>query len=129
MDKKKILLIEDEEGLIEIYKVAFANGGYKTIAVRDFRKSIKQVKKNQPDLIILDLVFANDAGKLSKEPGFNTLEKLKKDPATKNIPVIVFTNLSGDEEKQAFKLGAADFATKANTNPKTMLEKVEKVLK
>lgn len=125
---QKILLIEDEKSLINIYQVAFSSQGWQVEAIADFKKGLSTAQKIKPDLIILDLVFYNDSGELSKEPGFTTLKKLKTNPKTKKIPLIVFTNLSGDEQQRALKMGAEKFVTKANTIPKEMVSEVKSLL-
>ena len=128
---KTILLIEDEESLIEIYQLAFSNAGYKVLVSKTCKSGLRIARQEQPDLIILDLVFFKSDGELSKEPGFTTLKKLKsnKAKATKDIPVIIFTNLSKDEAGRAMELGARDFVLKASTTPKKMIERVGAILK
>ena len=73
-------------------------------------------------MILLDLI-------LPKKSGFEVLEELKKDPATKNIPVIVLTNLEGSSDvERALSLGATTYLVKANYNLSDVLGKIELVL-
>ena len=75
-----------------------------------------------PDVILLDL-------RIPKLSGFEVLRKLKETDSTKEIPVIVLTALSGDEDRnKIMELGAANFLTKSETVPKQVLEEIKKVL-
>lgn len=79
--------------------------------------------KNKPDLIFLDLV-------LPWENGFNVLEKLKKEEETKEIPVVILSNLSGSEDhKKCFDLGAEDFLVKTRMSIKEVIDVTKKILK
>lgn len=77
-------------------------------------------KSFKPDVILLDLM-------LPKKDGFQVLQELKTDPKTKNIKVVVASNLSDDESiKKALKLGADDYYVKCEHSVYEILEKVEK---
>ena len=80
------------------------------------------VKKEKPNLILLDLI-------LPKIHGFEVLRKIKTDPETKNIPVIVLTNLEGISDiDKALELGATTYLVKATYSLKEVVEKVKKAL-
>lgn len=119
---KKILFVEDEEALQRAMGDALTNKGYKLMKALDGEIGLAAAIKEQPDLILLDLV-------LPKKNGFEVLGELKKDPATKNIPVIVLTNLEGSNDvEQALSLGAMTYLVKANYNLEDILGKIERVL-
>ena len=118
----KILFIEDEEALQRAMGDALTSKGYTLIKTLDGEIGLAAALKEQPDLILLDLI-------LPKKNGFEVLGELKKDPATKNIPVIVLTNLEGSNDvEQALSLGATTYLVKANYNLEDVLGKIERVL-
>lgn len=124
MEKKhKILLIEDDRDQIKMYQFKFEMDGFIFTSGRSGEEGIKIAKEQNPDLILLDLVLIN-------ESGVEVLEKLKKDKAAKNIPVIILTNLAKKTMKEKSKeLGAIDFIIKTQVNPSDLVKKVKKVLR
>lgn len=121
--RKTILLVEDEKDLQEIYKTKLTLEGYKIITASSGTETIDLVSKQKPDLILLDVI-------LPQKDGFAVLKELKSDPKTKDIPVIIFSNLGQDWEIQKGKeLGAVRFLTKANFTPKEVVKVVKDILK
>jgi len=120
---KKILIIEDEMALQESLGGLLSEKGYQVISALDGETGLNLAKKENPDLILLDLI-------LPKMSGFEVLEELKKDLKTKEIPVIVLTNLEGigDVEK-VIALGAKSYLVKAEYTLEEVVEKIEKALK
>jgi DNA-binding response OmpR family regulator len=117
----KILIIEDEEFLSDMYQLKFEQAGYLTIVAHDGLEGLELVKKEQPDLVLLDLI-------LPKLDGFQVLAKLRKEPATKNIKVFILSNLGqGDEVEKGLKTGADGYFIKANLTPSQLLEKVNAI--
>lgn len=86
-DIKKILLIDDELELIDIYAVTLRNASYNVITAGDGLEGIAVAKKEKPDLILLDL-------KMPKMSGLEVLSKIKEDPELKNIKVVFLTAFS-----------------------------------
>ena len=85
-------------------------------------EALEKIKAKIPAVIILDLV-------LPDTDGFEVLEKIKKQPATKDIPVIVVSNLGQkDEIERCLKLGANDYLIKANFTPKEIVDKIREYL-
>lgn len=81
-------------------------------------EALEKIKAKIPAVIILDLV-------LPDTDGFEVLEKIKKEPETKDIPVIVVSNLGQkDEIERCLKLGANDYLIKANFTPKEIVDKI-----
>lgn len=123
MKKKKILIIEDEKILSEMYKDKFTKVGFEVISAFDSEEGLKLTKKEKPDLIILDIL-------LPRENGVVFLSWLKADPEISSIPVIVFSNYDDPEtRKRASKLGIKDYLIKADYTPKAIVEKVKSYLK
>ena len=119
---KKILFVEDEEALQRAMGDMLESGGYTVLKALDGEAGLAMAKKEIPDLILLDLV-------LPKKNGFEFLEEIKKDASTKNIPVIVLTNLEGSAEvERALSLGATTYLVKANYKLDELLAKIELVL-
>lgn len=119
---KKILFIEDEAALQKTFGDFLFQEGYKMISALDGEIGLKLAKQERPDLILLDLV-------LPKMHGFEVLKKLKEDLETKEIPIIILTNLekTGDIDK-ALELGATTYLVKASYSLEEVLEKIKKAL-
>ena len=120
-NKKKILIVEDDEMLIEIYKKKFEKE-YDLKIVSNGKEAIETAKEMQPELILLDLI-------MPEMDGFEALEKLKSEPATKNINVIVASNVSQDNDRErAKKLGALDFIVKSNFDLNELADRIQSYL-
>jgi DNA-binding response OmpR family regulator len=122
MCMKKILIIEDEKMLSEMYKFKFAKEGYEIYNATEVEEALDLANKEMPDLIILDIL-------LPRESGIVFLEK-RKGTAIESIPVIVLSNFDDAETKnKAFALGAKDYLIKSNSDPKEVLNKIKIYLK
>lgn len=116
---KKIIIAEDEPVLIEMYKLYFERAGYEVLKANNGRECIDFVKKEKPDIILLDIL-------MPRVDGWEVLKQLKTNPETKQIPILVFSNLGQTQEIQkGLDLGADDYVVKSNMTPKELLEKVE----
>lgn len=119
---KTILLIEDEAALQKTMGDVLSQEGYKILSALDGEVGVRIAKEKIPDLILLDLV-------LPKMMGFEVLQRLRKDEATKDIPVIVLTNLENLENvQQATNLGATTYLIKANYELQEVVLKVKTAL-
>lgn len=122
-ENKKILLVEDDPDQILIYQSKFELEGFFLIVSNNCAKTIDFALHDKPDLILLDLLLKN-------ENGLDILKKLKEDPKTKEIPVVVFTNFDTDESKdKALRLGAEKYIVKAKVTPNEMVNEIRRVLK
>ncbi len=119
---KKILFAEDESVLQKTFEKTLRGEGYEMISALDGEAGFNLAKKEKPDLILLDLV-------LPKINGFEVLKKLKEDPETKEIPVIILTNLEkmSDIDK-ALELGAVAYLVKVDYSLEEVVEKIKKNL-
>ncbi len=123
MTKNKILLVEDEVMLINMYKDKFARSALNVLVANTVKEGIKKAQEFKPDLILLDIL-------LPHENGLEFLRRAKKNPEISSIPVIAFSNYSDPStQEEAMKLGAAEYIIKANYNPQETVEKIKEYLK
>ena len=119
---KTILFIEDESALQITFGDILGKKGYDMISALDGETGLKLAKSKNPDLILLDLV-------LPKVHGFEVLKELKSDPGTKDIPIIVLTNLEAMEDvNKAIELGAKTYLFKTQYSLEEVVEKVKKAI-
>ena len=119
----KILIVEDDPMISSIYKTKFEADGFAAVVAGNGAEGLDIARKEQPDIIMLDVI-------LPQIDGFSVLEELKKDKLTKDIPVIMLTNLGTDEDKaKGEKMGAVDYFVKASLTPAQISEKIKKHLK
>jgi DNA-binding response OmpR family regulator len=120
--QKNILIIDDESALQKTLGEFIRNQNYNVLSALDGDLGLALARKNPPDLILLDLV-------MPKKNGFEVLAALKKDDATKNIPVIVLTNLSemADIDK-VLELGATTYLVKGDHALVDILQKIKSTL-
>ncbi|MCK4553410.1 response regulator [Candidatus Parcubacteria bacterium] len=122
-NKKKVLLVEDDKTISLMYKIKIETGGFEVLTADNGADGLKLAKKQKPDIIMLDVI-------LPQLDGFSVLEELKKDASTKNIPVVMLTNLGTEEDKEkGEKLGAADYLVKASLTPAQVEEKIKQYLR
>ena len=97
--------------------------GYEMIPALDGEVGLRLAKDKKPDLILLDLI-------LPRIHGFDVLKKLKEDKETKEIPIIILTNLEGiSDVDKAIELGATTYLVKAQYTLEEVVEKIKKALK
>jgi len=114
----KILIVEDEDVLSLVLEEKFKSEGYEVATAKDGGEAQSKTEKFKPDIILLDLI-------LPKKGGLEVLESLKSDAELKLIPVVVLSNLEGDETiKKALALGAADYFVKTQHPIAEIVEKV-----
>ncbi|OGZ27326.1 MAG: hypothetical protein A2365_00115 [Candidatus Nealsonbacteria bacterium RIFOXYB1_FULL_40_15] len=120
---KKILVVEDDKFLRELISQKILKEGYDIAEAVDGEKGIEAVKKEKPDLVLLDLI-------LPGIDGFEVLARIKADPEISNVPVIILSNLGQkDDIEKGLKMGASDYLIKAHFTPGEIIEKVRSVLK
>jgi len=120
--KVKILIVEDDEFFIQAYVTKFAQEGLVVEVATDGAMAIQKVKAISPNLIILDLM-------IPVKDGFLVLEELQGNPLTKNIPIIISSNLDQDASvKRGISLGAKDYFVKANISLEELVKKVKEYL-
>ncbi len=118
MDKKKILLIEDDPFLSSLLKNRFAKEGLDVMYASDGQEAIRILNDSQPDIILLDLI-------LPKKSGFEVMETIRQDPQLRNAPIIIISNLGQPEDMQkGQELGAVEYFVKAKTSIDDLVKNV-----
>lgn len=121
MDKKRILLVDDEQELVNMIKMRLEFTGYEVISANDGEAALATAKKEKPDLIVLDLM-------LPKMAGYEVCRTLKADEEYKHIPIILLSGKAQDADKaEGAKAGANAYVTKP-FEPKAFLGKIQELL-
>jgi len=120
--KKKILLIEDEEDIASVIKLQADLSGYRLLVETDGIAGFRAVEREHPDLVLLDIM-------LPGQNGFDVCRKIKSHPELRNIPIIILT-AKGEELDivLGLELGADDYIVKP-FSPKVVFAKVKTVLR
>ncbi len=119
---KKVLIIEDDGFLQELEASKLKKSSYDVIAASTGDEGMEKIHEEGVSLILLDLV-------LPRFDGFEILKKIRETEKLKNIPVIVFSNLSEDKDiEKAKSLGATDFLVKSNFTLDELVERINKIL-
>ncbi len=117
--KKLVLAVEDDAFLASIHKNKMAKEGFEIFVAGNGREALEFLKTRKPDIILLDLI-------MPVMDGFETLKEIKANPETKDLKVVVLSNLSQEEDKQrVMDMGALDYVVKANVSFREIVEKVK----
>ena len=118
----KILVVDDEIHIVKIIAYKMRGAGHEVVSARDGVEALDVVRANRPDLILLDVM-------MPRMDGFQTLEALKADPATRDIQVFLLTVKSKEVDRQrGYEIGADDYLTKP-FSPNKLLERINQALK
>jgi CheY-like chemotaxis protein len=121
----KILLVEDDTILVEMYQAKFELEGHEVHVATNGEECLQILKEFTPDLILLDIL-------MPKLNGFHVLKEIKKQPDLRQIPVILLTNLGQAEvdmnQELAKALGVNDYLIKSHHTPDEVVQKSVKVL-
>ena len=119
----KILLVEDDDMILEMYQLRFKEAGMEIITAQDGEAGLALAKAEQPDVILLDIM-------MPKMDGFAVLTQIKKDPKLVKVPVLMLSNLGQkDDIEKGKKLGANDYIVKASLTPAQVVDKVKQFIK
>lgn len=119
---KKIIFIEDEPALQKALTAVLNNAGYEMVSALDGEIGLELIKKEKPDLVLLDLI-------LPKMDGFQVLETIRKDPETARLPVMILSNLEENSDiNRALELGATTYLLKTNYRLEDVVKKIADVL-
>ena len=122
MKKSKVLIIEDDRFLLKLYADKLGREGFEVLSSLTGEEGLNKVSVEKPDLIILDLI-------LPGKNGFEVLSELKLNPGTKDIPVIILTNLGQEADiKKGLELGADTYLVKTDFSLSQLPEVVKGVL-
>jgi DNA-binding response OmpR family regulator len=120
---KKILLIEDDAFLSDIYTTKLRESGLNVDVISDGEEALRKVKEQKYDLVLLDIV-------LPKMDGWDILKAIRSQPGLRDLKVIIISNLSQKEEiDKGLSLGALKYLVKAHYTPSEMLEEINEALK
>ena len=122
MTKIRILIIEDDKFLIKLYNDKLTRAGFDVSMAISGEEGLAKVVNEKPDIVLLDII-------LPQKNGFDILSEIILNPDTKNIPVIILTNLGQESDiKTGLELGAADYLVKTDFSINKLPEKVKTVL-
>jgi DNA-binding response OmpR family regulator len=122
MSRGKVLVVDDEEYIQHILNFSFGAEGYEVITAADGEEAVKKARHEKPDIIVLDIM-------MPKMDGYEACKKLKTDPQTKGIPVILLTAKGRDiDRKLGSEAGADDYVVKP-FSPGRLIERVEGMIK
>lgn len=117
--KKKILIVEDEELLSEMYREVFEKEGFDVVTASNGKEAVKVAQNAKPDFVLLDIL-------LPEQNGIYFLEQRKLQPSLLSIPVMAFSNFDDSNiKKRAFELGIKDYLIKTNYIPQEVVNKVK----
>jgi len=118
-----ILLVDDDPLIIRMYQNKLTADGYDVRTAQNGEEALAEVAKEKPALILLDVM-------MPQMNGVETLKVLKKEEHTRDIPVIILTNLGDREEDvdNAKKLGALDYLVKSEISLREISEKVAEIV-
>ncbi|MEK7452982.1 MAG: response regulator [Patescibacteria group bacterium] len=121
--KYKVLVVEDEVTLNQVYKNKLESLGYEVMTAYDGEEALEKVRAFIPDVVLLDLM-------LPKKSGYEVLTDIKKDEKISNIPVMILSNLGQDDDiKKGMDLGAIDFVVKSDIRLADLMRKIEAIFK
>ena len=118
----KILIIEDDPLMSRMYQKIFKFEGFDVDFAADGEEGLDKIRSTKPTLILLDIM-------MPKINGLEVLTKIKQDPETKAIPVIMLTNLAGTQDAEAaLTKGAVKYIIKSENEPKQVVNMVKEIL-
>lgn len=117
----KVLIIEDDDNLRDIYRREFELEGFTVETAKDGQEGIEKMVSFMPGLALLDLY-------MPKMSGFDVLKNVKDNPTLKNIPIIVLTNVNSDSQDLLKNWGATYFLLKADNTLKQVVERARMIL-
>jgi len=123
MDKKKILIIEDDTFIRDNYQIKFQQKGFEVMMAEDGVVALERLNQFVPDIILLDVI-------MPYMDGMEVLRKIKENGKLKEIPIIMLTNISEKEKiDEGMETGANDYLIKSHFTPSEVVHKVRTLLK
>ncbi len=117
--KIKVLLIEDEPEVLELYRLKLSLDDYNVITAKNGKEGLKKALTDSPELIFLDI-------KMPEIDGFEVLKRLRESSKTKNIPVVILSNFDEQEMiEKGLSLGANEYIIKSQFTPEEISSKVK----
>ena len=122
MDKKKILIVDDEKEMVEMEAMRLEASGYRVLTAYDGESGLEMARKEDPDIILLDIM-------LPKIDGYLVCAKLKRDSRYSNIPIILVTAVDHNYDPDLGNKVGADFYIMKPFEPKMLLAKIKELIK
>jgi DNA-binding response OmpR family regulator len=120
--KGKILIIEDDRYISKMYQLKLSLEGYEVLVAENGREGVDKIKEFMPDIALLDIL-------MPELDGFEVLKIVKGDEATKDIPVLIMSNLGQEDHvEKGMKLGAVGYIVKSQYTPSKVVEKIKSVI-
>lgn len=120
--KTHILVVEDDPFMARLYQRILVLDGYEATMALNGQHGLQEARRIKPALVLLDIM-------MPKLDGFHTLDQLKADPDTAAIPVVMLTNLAGQQDiDKAFAKGAIKYIIKSEHDPKEVSSIVKEIL-
>ena len=121
MAKGRILVVDDEIYIVHILDFSLGMEGYEVVTALDGEQALEKARSEKPDLIVLDIM-------MPKLDGYETCKRLKADPETKDVPVILLSAKGRNvDQKVGFEVGADDYITKP-FSPRKLVERINAIL-
>jgi len=122
-DEIRVLFVEDDPTVAQMYRLKLELDGYQVIMAKDGEEGLRLANEVDPDIVFLDI-------RLPKVDGFAVLEGLRAYDRTKNVPVVILSNY-GEQElvDRGLKLGALEYLIKSQTTPANLSRGVENWLR
>jgi len=128
-NKGRILLVEDERQIVDIYHDFLEMNGYDFLSTKNIQEALQITEFEQPDLVLLDIIIPKPENTIA-EQGWEYLAAVKKNSKTKDIPIIVFTNLDTHRDRvKSEKMGAAAYIFKRDCTPREVMETIAEIIK
>lgn len=121
MARHKVLLVEDDQQLRELYKEEFKQNNFEVLEAEDGQLGVDMSLQHQPDAILLDLM-------LPRQGGLGALRVLRSLPETKHIPIIILTALPNPEYQEMAKGRVQGYFLKTKIKPKELITKVRELI-
>jgi DNA-binding response OmpR family regulator len=117
-EEKRVLIIEDDLFLVRLYQLGFEKKGITTVVAADGQSALAFLNQNPPHAVVLDLMLPGISG-------FDVLTSMRKNPAWKNVPVLIVSNLGQEQDIQRAKdLGIKEYTVKANMKLMDVIAKI-----
>ncbi len=120
--KKKILLVEDDPLILQIYKNRLVKAGFEVVSVSSGEEVMGKLRNERFDMVLLDIV-------LPEKSGFEILRKMKEDGELEKTKTLILSNI-GEKEKveRALNMGVVDYLIKAHHTPSDVVSKIEEII-
>jgi DNA-binding response OmpR family regulator len=120
--KGKILIVEDDRYISKMYQLKLSLEGYDVQVAENGKDGVDKVKEFMPNIVLLDIL-------MPELDGFEVLKIIKDDESTKDIPVLIMSNLGQEDHvEKGMQLGAIGYIVKSQYTPSKVVEKIKSVI-